>query len=65
VPVVPAHAEPRWLRREHFLDHSGTGGLADLLGLDDDASVWESLAWTAGLLAVFILLSVWRYRRMS
>jgi hypothetical protein len=37
VAVVPSDAEPGRLRREHFLDYSGTGGLADLLGLDDDA----------------------------
>ena len=37
VPIVPANAEPRRLRRQHFLDYSRTGGLADLLGLDDDA----------------------------
>jgi ABC-type multidrug transport system permease subunit len=29
------------------------------------ASAEESLAWIAGLLALFIPLSVWRYRRMS
>jgi hypothetical protein len=29
------------------------------------SSLWESLAWIVGILAVFIPLSVWRYRRMS
>jgi hypothetical protein len=37
VAVVPAHAEPRRFRRKHFLDDTHAGGLADLLGLDDDA----------------------------
>jgi hypothetical protein len=36
VAVVPAHTEPGRLRGEHFFDYSGTGGLADLFGLDDD-----------------------------
>jgi len=34
-----------------------TGGVPD--------SLWGSLAWIVGILAVFVPLSVWRYRRMS
>ena len=34
-----------------------TGGVPDSLG--------GSLAWIAGILALFVPLSVWRYRRMS
>jgi hypothetical protein len=29
------------------------------------SSLGESLAWIVGILAVFVPLSVWRYRRMS
>jgi ABC transporter DrrB family efflux protein len=29
------------------------------------ASLWWSLAWIVGILAVFVPLSIWRYRRMS
>jgi hypothetical protein len=36
VPVVPTHAEPGRLWSKHFLYYSGTGRLADVLGLDDD-----------------------------
>jgi hypothetical protein len=28
-------------------------------------SLWGALAWIVGILAVFVPLSVWRYRRMS
>jgi ABC-type multidrug transport system permease subunit len=29
------------------------------------SSLGESVAWIVGILAVFVPLSVWRYRRMS
>jgi len=65
---VPASSLPNWLEPiAHWspvsLAANAARGLARTGGAP--ASVWESLAWTAGLLAVFIPLSVWRYRRMS
>jgi hypothetical protein len=28
-------------------------------------SLWASLGWIVGIVALFVPLSVWRYRRMS
>jgi ABC-2 type transport system ATP-binding protein len=65
---VPVSSMPSWL--QPFAKASPvtlTADAARTLALSGGIprSLWESLAWVAGILAVFIPLSVWRYRRMS
>jgi ABC transporter DrrB family efflux protein len=65
---VPTSSLPNWLEPiAHWSPVSLAANAARGLALTGNApaSVWESVAWTAALLAVFIPLSVWRYRRMS
>ena len=52
-----AKASPVTLTADAARTLASTGGIPSSLG--------ESLAWIAGILAVFVPLSVWRYRRMS
>jgi ABC transporter DrrB family efflux protein len=65
---VPVSTLPGWLQTiakvspvtlvaDAARTFASTGGIPDSLG-------W-SLAWIVGILAVFVPLSVWRYRRMS
>jgi hypothetical protein len=59
---------PHWLQPlAHWSPVTLAANAARGLDLTGGAptSVGESLAWTAGLLALFVPLSVWRYRRMS
>jgi ABC-2 type transport system ATP-binding protein len=65
---VPVSTMPSWL--QPFAKASPvtlTANAARTLALYGGvpASLGESLAWIAGILAVFVPLSVWRYRRMS
>jgi ABC transporter DrrB family efflux protein len=65
---VPVSSMPSWL--QPFAKASPvtlTADAARTLALYGGvpSSLWESLAWIAGILAVFVPLSVWRYRRMS
>jgi ABC-2 type transport system ATP-binding protein len=65
---VPVSTMPSWL--QPFAEASPvtlTANAARTLALYGGvpASLGESLAWIAGILAVFVPLSVWRYRRMS
>jgi ABC transporter DrrB family efflux protein len=65
---VPVSSMPSWL--QPFAKASPvtlTADAARTLALSGGvpSSLWESLAWVAGILAIFIPLSVWRYRRMS
>jgi ABC transporter DrrB family efflux protein len=65
---VPVSTLPSWL--QPFAEASPvtlTADAARTLALYGGlpASLGESLAWIAGILAVFVPLSVWRYRRMS
>lgn len=62
---VPIATMPGWLQA--FANNQpvtfavdAARGLA--LGIPHDGSVWKLLAWTAGILAVFMSLSVMRYR---
>ena len=52
-----AEASPVTLTADAARTLALTGGVPD--------SLWGSLAGIAGILAVFVPLSVWRYRRMS
>jgi ABC transporter DrrB family efflux protein len=65
---VPVSSMPSWL--QPFAKASPvtlTANAARTLALTGGvpSSLGESLAWIAGILAVFVPLSVWRYRRMS
>jgi len=65
---VPVSTLPSWL--QPFAEASPvtlTADAARTLALYGGlpASLGESLAWITGILAVFVPLSVWRYRRMS
>ena len=65
---VPVSSMPSWL--QPFAKASPvtlTADAARTLALYGGvpSSLGESLAWIAGILAVFVPLSVWRYRRMS
>jgi ABC-2 type transport system permease protein/oleandomycin transport system permease protein len=52
-----AHASPVTLTANAARSYALTPGIP--------ASVGETAAWIGGVLAVFIPLCVWRYRRMS
>ena len=65
---VPVQTMPSWLQpiaeispvtltADAARSFALTGGIPD--------SLWKSLAWIFGILAVFVPLSIWRYRRMS
>jgi ABC-2 type transport system permease protein/oleandomycin transport system permease protein len=65
---VPVSSMPSWLQA--FAKVSPvtlTANAARSLALVPGApsSLGGAIAWSAGILAVFIPLSVWRYRRMS
>jgi ABC-type multidrug transport system permease subunit len=65
---VPVSSMPSWL--QPFAKASPvtlTADAARTLALRGGvpSSLGESLAWIVGILAVFVPLSVWRYRRMS
>ncbi len=65
---VPVNSMPAWL--EAFAKISPVTLTADAarayaLGGSTSASLPGTLAWIGGLLAIFIPLCVWRYRRMS
>jgi ABC-2 type transport system ATP-binding protein len=52
-----AKASPVTLTADAARTFALVGGVPD--------SLWKSLAWIIGIVAVFVPLSVWRYRRMS
>jgi ABC transporter DrrB family efflux protein len=65
---VPVATMPAWL--EAFAAHTPITYTADAaralaLGEPFDVPVLATAAWLLGLLAVFVPLAVWRYRRMS
>ena len=65
---VPVASMPHWLQPlAHWSPVTLTANAARALALNGSApaSAAESIGWTAGLLALFVPLSVWRYRRMS
>jgi ABC-type multidrug transport system permease subunit len=65
---VPLSSLPNWL--EPIAKASPvtlTADAARTLALTGGVphSLWGALAWIAGIVALFVPLSVWRYRRMS
>jgi ABC transporter DrrB family efflux protein len=65
---VPVPSMPSWLQSfAHASPVSLTADVARSYALTPGipGSLWEAAAWIGGVLAVFIPLCVWRYRRMS
>jgi ABC-2 type transport system permease protein/oleandomycin transport system permease protein len=65
---VPVGTLPGWLQAIAKVSPvTLTANAARTFALDGGVprSFWWALAWIVGILAVFIPLSVWRYRRMS
>jgi ABC transporter DrrB family efflux protein len=65
---VPTDTMPEWLQA--FADISPVSVSADAaralsIGGDIGSPLLQAIAWSAGILAVFIPLCVWRYRRMG
>src|SRR6266516_3188077 len=63
---VPVSSMPGWL--QGFATHQPVSVTASVvraltLGGPTASDVWQSLAWAAGIVAVFAPLAVWRYRR--
>jgi ABC transporter DrrB family efflux protein len=63
---VPVESMPGWL--QGFATHQPVSVTASavralVLGGPTASCVWQSLAWAAGIVAVFAPLAVWRYRR--
>jgi ABC transporter DrrB family efflux protein len=64
---VPISSMPGWL--QGFAEHQPVSVTASAvralsLGGPTASYVWQSLAWAAGIIAVFAPLAVWRYRRV-
>jgi ABC-2 type transport system permease protein/oleandomycin transport system permease protein len=64
---VPVSSMPAWL--QGFAEHQPVSVTASAvralsLGGPTASYVWQSLAWAAGIVAVFAPLAVWRYRRV-
>ncbi len=65
---VPVGTLPGWLQAIAKVSPvTLTANAARTFALDGGVphSLWWSLAWIVGIVAVFVPLSVWRYRRMS
>jgi len=65
---VPVDTMPDWL--QWFAEISPVTVSADAarglaIGGEVGGPLWQAVAWSVGLLAVFVPLSVWRYARMS
>ena len=63
---VPVLTMPGWL--QPFAQHqpvsvTASAARALILGTPVSSFLWQALAWDAGILLVFVPLSVWRYRR--
>jgi ABC transporter DrrB family efflux protein len=65
---VPTKNMPGWLQA--FADHQPVSLIVNavrglLLNQPDAATIWQALAWCAGILIVFIPLAVWAYGRRT
>jgi ABC-2 type transport system permease protein/oleandomycin transport system permease protein len=63
---VPVLTMPGWL--QPFAQHqpvsvTASAARALILGTPVSSYLWQALAWDAGILLLFVPLSVWRYRR--
>ena len=65
---VPVSSMPAWLEAFAKVSHvtlTADAARAFCLGYSTSAWLPGALLWIGGLLALFIPLCVWRYRRMS
>jgi ABC-2 type transport system permease protein/oleandomycin transport system permease protein len=65
---VPVSSMPSWLQtfaKVSPVTLAANAARSLSLGPGDAAALGGAIAWIAGLLAVFIPLAVWRYRRMT
>lgn len=65
---VPVHTMPDWL--QVFANNQPVTQVVNavrhlMFGVGDISSVWNTLLWVVGLLAVFGPLAVWRYRKIQ
>ena len=66
--LVPTNTMADWLRP--FVEHQPVTLLINairslLLGQPDATSIWQTVAWCVGLLAVLVPLAVWAYGRRT
>jgi ABC-2 type transport system permease protein/oleandomycin transport system permease protein len=65
---VPVQTMPAWLQafaRNQPITFATNAARSLALGTPDGGAVWKLLVWVAGLLLVFIPLSVYAYRKHS
>jgi ABC-type multidrug transport system permease subunit len=65
---VPTQSMPNWLRT--FAEHQPVTQIVNavrglLLNQPVASTIWQALAWCAGILVVFIPLAVWAYGRRT
>ncbi len=63
---VPLQTMPSWLQafaRNQPVTFAVQGARELALGIPSNGAIWKLLLWVAGILAVFIPLAVWRYKR--
>lgn len=63
---VPVDTMPGWLQafaNNQPVTHAVNAARYLALGVGSSSEVWITLLWTVGILAVFIPLAVWRYRK--
>ena len=63
---VPIQSMPSWLQafaRNQPVTFAVNAARQLALGLPHDGSIWKSIAWSAGIMAVFIPLAVYKYKR--
>lgn len=63
---VPISTMPGWLQAfalNQPMTHAVNAARYLSLGVGDPAEVWRTLLWIIGILAVFVPLAVWRYRK--
>lgn len=63
---VPVESMPDWLEpvaRNNPFTTMVNAVRSLFIGIDAGNAVWGAIAWSVGIIAVFSLLAVWRYRR--
>jgi ABC-2 type transport system permease protein/oleandomycin transport system permease protein len=65
---VPVETMPGWL--QVFADNQPVTQVVDAVrylthGIGDAGAVWRTLLWSAGIIAVFAPIAVWRYRKIQ
>ncbi len=65
---VPVQSMPDWLQKfalNQPVTHAVNAARSLAMGTPTHGAVWKMLIWVAGMLIVFVPLSIWRYRRAS